>query len=132
MKLVVPLAKDDLQRYRLSTDWPQPWLAFVAIIQSFFVHPFASWVLKKTIRRDGYRQGISGLETCLVLTGEGLPGFRYSMSYLTVSRFQHLRPAVLHQPEEDEDGDFESAGFSKTSPASTCAFHLQPRDAGDS
>ena len=47
MKLVAPLAKDDLQRYRLSTDWPQPWLAFVVIIQSFFVHPFASWVLKK-------------------------------------------------------------------------------------
>ena len=68
----------------------------------------------------------------LFLTGEVLPGFRYSMSYLTVSRFQHLRPAVLHQPEEDEDGDFESAGFSRTSPASTCAFHLQPRDAGDS
>lgn len=35
-------------------------------------------------------------------------------SYPTVSRFQHLRPAVLHQPEEDEDGDFESAGFSTT------------------
>ena len=38
MELVVPLAKDDLQRYRLSTDWPQPWLA---VIQSFVVHPFA-------------------------------------------------------------------------------------------
>ena len=36
MKLVVPLAKDDLQRYRLSTDWPQPWLAFVAINCSSF------------------------------------------------------------------------------------------------
>ena len=47
MKLVVPLAKDDLQRYRLSTDWPQPWLAFVAIIQSFFCSSFCLLGLEK-------------------------------------------------------------------------------------